>query len=306
MEIHEIRYFLALSETLNFTRAAERCNVTQPAMTRAIRGLEEELGGLLVHRERGNTHLTELGRTMKPYFAEMLGMMEEAKRRAQDFVRLKDTALRVGMMCTIGPTRLVDLFGAFARGFRGVELSVKDGAADALEEGLGRGELDIAIYCRAEGPSDGVHALPLYSERFIVALPPDDPLAKKRELSLADLDGRSYLARANCEYDSYIDRLCSQAGVSVKTVYRSDRDDWVQSMVAAGLGFTFIPEFAVSVPGLALRPLVDPAVIRHVGLMTVRGRPHGPAVGAFVHACRRYPWSEKLRQAAPARGIEAA
>src|SRR5262245_47825542 len=71
MELHEIRYFLALCDTLNFTRAAEQCNVSQPALTRAIQHLEGKLGGPLVHRERANTHLTELGRIMRPYFQQI-------------------------------------------------------------------------------------------------------------------------------------------------------------------------------------------------------------------------------------------
>ena len=66
MEMHQVRYYVALCETLNFTRAAEQCNVTQPALTRAIRSLEDKAGGPLIHRERGNTHLTELGRLMLP------------------------------------------------------------------------------------------------------------------------------------------------------------------------------------------------------------------------------------------------
>src|SRR5258708_5908456 len=80
MEVHEIRYFLALAETLNFTRAADRCNVSQPALTRAIQHLEDKLGGPLVHRERGNTHLTELGRIMHPHFQEVAQQMEEARK----------------------------------------------------------------------------------------------------------------------------------------------------------------------------------------------------------------------------------
>ena len=66
MELHQVRYFLAVCRTLNFTRAAEDCNVAQPSLTRAIQKLEEEFGGLLFHRERANTHLTELGRAMQP------------------------------------------------------------------------------------------------------------------------------------------------------------------------------------------------------------------------------------------------
>jgi DNA-binding transcriptional LysR family regulator len=73
MEMHQIRYFLAVCETLNFTRAAEQCNVTQPALTRAIQKLEEELGGLLFRRERHLTHLTDLGRLVRPQLEQVGG-----------------------------------------------------------------------------------------------------------------------------------------------------------------------------------------------------------------------------------------
>jgi DNA-binding transcriptional LysR family regulator len=71
MDLHEIRYFLALSKTLNFTKAAEICGISQPSLTRAIRKMEEELAGLLFSRERNNMHLTELGRLIEPHLAEV-------------------------------------------------------------------------------------------------------------------------------------------------------------------------------------------------------------------------------------------
>ena len=113
MEMHQIRYFLAVAETLNFTRAAERCNVSQPALTRAVKTLEDELGGPLFRRERNHSHLTELGRTMHPYLTEMLVQADAAKNRARDFTRLNEVPLSVGIMCTIGPARLL----GFMRGF---------------------------------------------------------------------------------------------------------------------------------------------------------------------------------------------
>ena len=81
MEMQQVRYFVALSSTLNFTRAAEQCNVSQPALTRAIQQLEHELGGPLFHRERGNTHLSELGRMMLPYLETV---EEQARATATD------------------------------------------------------------------------------------------------------------------------------------------------------------------------------------------------------------------------------
>src|SRR5258705_680468 len=114
MEMHQVRYFLALCEELNFTRAAERSNVAQPSLTRAIKQLEEELGGALFHRERANTHLTELGRTLKPYLEQVFRRAEDAKREALEFVRLQKTPLRLVVMVMIAPTYLLR-FGAAGR-----------------------------------------------------------------------------------------------------------------------------------------------------------------------------------------------
>jgi len=294
MELHEIRYYLALSETLNFTRAAEACNVTQPALTRAIRSLEDKLGGTLIHRERGNTHLTELGRLMLPYFAEMFGHMAEAKRRAESFVKLREARLAVGLMCTIGPANLIDLLASFNDQHQGIELYLRDGSACQIEELLTQGDIDVAIYCKPEAPSEALHILPLYRERFMIAIAPGHRLAQLDRVTMPDLDGESYLCRVNCEYLGYIRDIRESMGVEVRRTYSSERDDWIQCMALAGLGFTIIPEFAVTVPGLIVRPLVEPEFVREINLVTVRGRPHSPAVGAFVHACRRHPWVARL------------
>jgi DNA-binding transcriptional LysR family regulator len=297
VELHEIRYFLALTETLNFTRAAEACNVTQPALTRAIKSLEDKLGGTLIHRERGNTHLTDLGRLMLPYFSEMFVKMGEAQRRAESFVKLNESRLTVGLMCTIGPSKLIDLFADFNCSYHGIELYLKDSSSEALEAMLIQGEIDVAIYCKPEAASEELHSLPLYTERFMIAAAPGHPLARLPKVRLRDLDGHSYLRRVNCEYRDHIRGFSAELGIEVKRPYASERDDWIQCMVLAGLGFTLIPEFAVTVPGLEIRELIEPEFVRQINLVTVRGRPHAPAVGAFVHACRRYPWAAKMREA---------
>ncbi len=295
MNVRELRYFLALCETLNFTRAAERCYVTQPAFSRAIQNLEGQLGGPLVHRERGNTHLTELGRLVRPYFEQVVAQTDEARKQARAHVRLDHTSLSVGLMCTIGPAKLLDLFIAFNDRHKGVELFLKDGAAGKLEEALIRGELDVAIYCRPEAQSEQLHYLPLFSERFVIAVSPGHPLARLNAITFRNLHGHRYLSRANCEYADFIGAICDQQGVKIDLPYRSDRDDWIQAMTLAGVGFTMIPEFAVTMSDLVTRPLLDPEVVRTINVVTVRGRPQSPAVGAFVSECRRYPWAEKLR-----------
>ena len=294
MNVRELRYFLALCETLNFTRAAERCYVTQPAFSRAIQTLEGQLGGPLIHRERGNTHLTELGLLVRPYFEQVVRQTDEAKKRARAFVCLDDTSLSVGLMCTIGPARFVDLFVAFNERHKGVDLYLKDGDASMLEEALTKGDLDVAIYCKPDEHAEHLHYVPLFDERFVIAVSPAHPLARLNAITFKNLDGHRYLNRAKCEYLDFIRSIREQQGVEIKLPYRSDRDDWIQAMTLAGVGFTVIPEFAITMPGLVMRPLVDPEVVRTINVVTVRGRPQSPAVGAFVSECKRYPWAEKL------------
>jgi len=109
-------------------------------------------------------------------------------------------------------------------------------------------------------------------------------------LRVADLNDQAYVNRLQCEFFDHAGRVWRENGSKVKMVFRSDRDDWVQSMAMAGLGFTFIPEYAVTMPGLRVRPLIDPEITRTIQVITVRGRPHQPAVGAFVREILAFPW----------------
>ena len=117
MEMQEVRYFLAMTQTLNFTKAAEACHVTQPALTRAIRKMEDELGGLLFSREPNNTHMTELGRLIEPHLTEIMKQTGEVKQTATRFLKLEGAGLTLGTMCTIAPHRVLPAFRSdFFRG----------------------------------------------------------------------------------------------------------------------------------------------------------------------------------------------
>ena len=146
MELHQIRYFLALCAELNFTRAADRCDVAQSSLTRAIKLLETELGGALFHRGRANTHLTSLGERVKPFLARAYGEVQDALRAAQDFARARTASLRLGLMRTLAPPRPAALVAALRARVPDIDLQVTEAGAQALQERLLAGELDAAIY----------------------------------------------------------------------------------------------------------------------------------------------------------------
>jgi LysR family transcriptional regulator, hydrogen peroxide-inducible genes activator len=287
--MQQVRYFVAMAEELNFTRAAERCHVSQPALTRAIRLLEAELGGQLFHRERKRTHLSELGRMVLPHLREIYTRADQAKREASELVDLTRASLRLGLMCTIAPASLLGLIKTLRQRHPGIELQLTDATASHLHECLTNGELEIALSCTPDDVADErLHRIPLFREQFVVVVSPEHRLATANAIRVCDLDGEHYLERINCEYAQFAERIFTERGVSDRTVYRSDRDDWILAMAAAGLGYAFMPQHCASHPEVVVRPLIEPEIWREISLITVRGRPHSAAVGALVSEARHW------------------
>ena len=145
-------------------------------------------------------------------------------------------------------------------------------------------------YCKPSPLADKFHLFKLYEERFVIAVAPSHPFAGRTHVTFKDLHQQRYLHRANCEYNDTIDRILSERGVEPIYPYESERDDWIQSLVLAGLGCTAIPQFAATLSGLVLLPLVEPELSRTVHLVSVRGRPHTAPVGAIIVAAKQYAW----------------
>jgi DNA-binding transcriptional LysR family regulator len=302
MEMHDIRYFIAMSRKLNFTKAAEACHVSQPALTRAIRKMEDELGGLLFSREPNNTHMTELGRLIQPHLTEIMKKTGEVKETATRFLRLEDANLKLGTMCTISPVPFVNFLDRFRVDNPGIEVTLLEGMPDELCDLLAKGELDVAWMARPDGFSAPLRASKLYSERFVIACSAGHRFAMQSEIRMTDLDGEFYLSRINCEFYHVLDDLCRTHGAKLVKSYQSEREDWILTMVAAGMGVCFLPEYTATFPGVVSCPVVSPAVARDVCLVSVAGRRWSPPVEAFVHAIRRHSWSKwnETRQGATA------
>jgi LysR family transcriptional regulator, hydrogen peroxide-inducible genes activator len=292
MDIHHIRYFLAVCETRNFTRAAEKCNVTQPALSRAVQQLEDEVGGLLFRRERNLTHMTDLGALLRPRFQQILDNLTGVRQEASQFLCLDNAHVKVGIMCTIGPRRFTGLLTDFNRRHKGIQLQLIEGVPARLSELLESGEIDIALMSTSESFPERFDVTPLFRERFMLAFPAGHRLAEYDAIPIAAIDGEVYLKRVNCEYWDHLSKLCDDQGVSVLDSYSSEREDWIQNLVAGGLGICFIPEYSAVIPGLQVRPVAEPEVAREVCLVTVAGRRFSPAVLTFVNAVKSYGWAE--------------
>ncbi len=289
MELSQIKCFLAVAETLNFTRAAERLGIGQPSLSRALRRLEVELGGPLIRRERGNTHLTDLGRTVLPRLSVVLSEAQAALSDATTLAATSRVSLRLGVMCTIGPARIVSLFRHLAVRLPRFELIVRNDTAERLTAMLLAGEVDVAVLA---APKLGEHleALRLYEEPYVIAFPRGHRFERLAEVPLSELRAEAYLDRLNCEYLSYVEAEGRVWDLDLDVRVQSEHEDWIQAMVATGMGCCVIPAHLVAHSDILTRPLVDPALSRTVSLVTVRGRPRAALVEQFCRLCRTVKW----------------
>ena len=292
MELYQIRYFLSVCETLNFTRAAEKCNVSQPALTRAIQKLEDEMGGPLFRRERNLTHLTDLGRLMRPRLEKVLGDTEAAKLTALEFNTLEKAPLNLGVMCTIGPGRLIGLFSRVQHELPGLDINLHEATAEMLVQKLTEGELDVGFLGMPTELPERFDRRRLYRERFVVAFPPGHRFGQMHSFRLYDIEGEPYLSRKSCEFAVHFRAVLAEKGITLKYRYRTEREDWIQSMILAGMGCAFMPEYLPMFQGLPTRVIAEPEVTRDVELVTVSGRRFSPAVRAFVDLVMAYEWDK--------------
>jgi LysR family transcriptional regulator, hydrogen peroxide-inducible genes activator len=297
MEMHEIQYFLAVCETLNFNRAAERCAVSQPALTRAIQKLEDELGGLLFRRGRHGTRLTELGHLMRRHLAGVLQHTEAARATAKQFLRLEAAPMTLGVMCTIGPLKFIRFLNEFRHQQPGIQLTLVETVPSRLCELLLDDAADVTLMAQPAPFDPRLQVTPIYRERFVVAFPIGHRFAERQRVHVSEMRGESYLSRVNCEFRQHLDEMCRNHGVNIESSFRSEREDWIQTMIAAGMGVCFMPEYSATHPGIGTRP-IEPAVAREVSLVTVAGRAASPPAAALIAAVGSYPWSAESACAA--------
>ena len=299
MEFHQLRYFVAICEHGSFSRAAEACDVTQPALTAAIKKLEVEVGSELFRREGKRVALTSLGAMLKPHLEQALSETRAAQDVARNFHLLKRAPLRVGTIPTIGAVRLARFFETFREAQRGIDVTVHQAPLPELLHELEAEELDVAIASTPDGLADAFRSESLYKEPYVVVFPPGHPFERLANVALADTSGHDYVDRLACELRETVMGVCAKRGIELYAAFRSDREDWVQSLVLAGLGFAFMPQFSVTLDGLPSRPLVDPAVEREVLAIDVRGRKRSPAAQLLFEAFHAYTWP--VRKGTPAK-----
>ncbi|MBX7146757.1 MAG: LysR family transcriptional regulator [Alphaproteobacteria bacterium] len=294
MEMYQIRYFLAVCETLNFTKASEKCFITQPSLTKAIQKLEEVLGGRLFNRTKNSVQLTELGHIMQPHLAELYNSAKQAQEQAKKFLSNQTIKLTVGIMCTLAFEPLIPILTEFQDKHPNIELHFEQGTLEKLVNDLDREEIDLALMASPYEFSKRFTSTFLYKEDFVIACPSKHPLSGQRNLSLKDLDGENYVARKNCEYTNYIDDLLDNLKISLPVKHATEREDWIIQMINAGMGITFMPLNSCLFAGLSYATLADQPLTREVQAITITNKENTLSIKSFLDYITHHNWHQSL------------
>ncbi len=295
MEMHQVRYFLAVCRTLNFTKAAEECNVAQPSLTRAIQKLEEEFGGLLFHRERANTHLTELGRAMLPHLERTFEAAQSAKQLATGFKKGEIAHLRLGVANSVGSHVLAGVLKGVRDGVPNFELTMGAGCQTELVDDALEGELDLVVLGNDRDLPERLRSWALFRENVRLMLPSTHELARGDSVTLASIDNADFIERAQCPASDRLRELATAAGITLNFRHRATSEEQLQNLVQAGFGLGLVPQSIALQPGLVAKQIDGADIQRVVGLGTVAGRRFSPASDAFVKLARSRDWSDAAK-----------
>ena len=289
MEMHQIRYFLAACEKLNFTQAAELSYVSQPSLTQAIKKLEKELGGELFVRNHSGCRLTSLGCLVEPGLRKIYQAALTTKAEAIRFSQHKKTPLRVGIMTTIGAQRLSPFFGRYQHEYPTTELELIVDTETTLLDQLDTGHLDLVITAPLKPPGKPYHATLLYKERYVVVFNANHAFAKLEKIDLEAVQSVPYLDRLHCELREVLKRICRDREIDLYAAYRSNNEEWVLHMVRAGIGVALMPEFTLPRDSVdvGFHYLEDPEISREVYAIDSGHTPQHGELRALVRRLER-------------------
>jgi LysR family transcriptional regulator, hydrogen peroxide-inducible genes activator len=297
MELHQLRYFLAVARTKNFSRAAEQCHVAQPSLSQQIMKLEDELGERLFERTKREVSLTPAGDLLRVHAERVLQEVELARDGVREFRGLVRGRVALGVLPTVAPYFLPQRLRAFSSRFPAVEVVVHEDTTDQLAAAVLAKEVDLALVSL---PVErvGLAAEEFFDEKLLVALPAGHALAKRPRLTFDDLEREAFILmkEGHCLSGQAL-QFCRINGFAPQISFRSAQIETVLAFVAKGWGVSVVPEMACTRPMRGVRFRTLAGMTRSIGIIHRKARPLSHASRALVDFLRDAAEGEPLKPA---------
>lgn len=287
MELHQLRYFLAVARLRNFSRAAEHCHVAQPSLSQQIMKLEGELDECLFERTKREVTLTPAGELLRGHAERVLDEVEQARDNVREMRGLLRGRVALGALPTVAPYYLPARLRAFTAAHPGIEVVVHEDTTAQLAAAVLAKEIDVALVSLPVERA-GLAAEEFFDEDLLVALPARHALAARRRLTLDDLEDEAFILmkEGHCLAGQAL-QFCRLNGFAPRVSFRSAQIETVLAFVAAGWGVSIVPAMARRTGAAGVRYRALAGMTRSIGVITRAGRAPSRVVQALVAFLRR-------------------
>lgn len=285
-----IQYFLHLAQSLNFSETARAHKISQPALSKAIKRLEEDLNGTLLRREGRLTHLTALGRIMVERLSDVEEAMLQTEEAAKRMTVGGQQQVRIAVMCTISPTRIMPFLAEFRRAHPKIELVMDDTPTDKVLEVLLSGHCDLAIMAAPFSSSLRLKQVELYREDMVVITHSEHRFGDLVRVELGELSREPYVDRLSCEFRGTFAQAMRSHDVALDIAMSSKREDWVYDAVAKNIGISIAPRDAVDETRHGWSEIGPEPYWRTISIAIATGREDNEAVRNVISLAREFQW----------------
>ncbi|MBU6468556.1 MAG: hydrogen peroxide-inducible genes activator [Betaproteobacteria bacterium] len=292
MNINELRFCVAVAQEKNFRKAAEKCFVSQPALSTAIQKFEDELGIKIFERSKTSVNLTAVGESIIGQCVKILEEIEQLKILAKQAHDPLVGTLKMGVIYTIGPYLIPDLIGKLSLLAPHMPISVEENTTDKLAEWLKQGAIDVAIIAL---PFDvpGMETISLYHESFDVIVPRNHPWASKKKIAATALADEKVLLLSSVHcFSAHILKLCPDLNARNALTQQGNSLETIRNMVASGLGISVLPSSAnrdlYQTDLIRVVPFEKPIPTREVGIAFRKGYPREALIDVIQQAVKQF------------------
>jgi len=286
MNRNHLALFHAVAQAGGISRGAERLHVSQPAVSKQIKELEDALGIHLLERLPRGSRLTDGGKLLAQYVQRMAVVEEETARAIEEFRGLKRGRLAVGASTTIGAYLLPQVFGEFHRQHPDIELQLEIANTETIQNQLMEGSIEVGL---TEGLMEAEHLdSEVFHEDELVAIAPrGHPLLKQKRITARELCREPFILReAGSGTRAVVERALGKRGLTVKPVLSLASPEAIKRAVIAGVGVAIVSRLAIScelqIGSLAVIPVKDLVIRRPLHLQKLRSKNPSPAVSQFL------------------------
>jgi DNA-binding transcriptional LysR family regulator len=282
MEWNQLQYFQTVAQIQHFTRAAEILSISQPALSRSIARLEEELGVPLFERQGRMVSLNRYGEIFLKRVNRAIQEINDGQQEIQNLIHPSHGSVSIGFIHTLGTNLIPDLLGLFRKNYPNINFQLFQNGASMILDQLEAAEIDFC-FCSPTQTREGVRWVKLFTEDLFVIVPNDHRLAKRSSIKLNEVAEDPFiLVKKGYGLREITEQICNEAGFTPNVTFEGEEMGTIAGLVGAKLGVALIPHIkGLDMTKISLLRVSQPICQRVIGIAWIEGRYLSPAAKRF-------------------------